>query len=158
MMDALLDPPFAKDPPVKLDIPAKTLGLVLAILGGIGTVFGLLGVMGLTAFAAAVGGGLLVLGALISLAGTALGAWGGYQMYQENRSGKRLVIYGLILSAVGGLVAVFAGSGVGSWIVNALLAFVVYYLVIISRFEGEPKPVSAVPQPPTERREGPPAP
>ncbi|MGH2492287.1 MAG: hypothetical protein ACRDF9_12335, partial [Candidatus Limnocylindria bacterium] len=72
-MDVLLDPPFAKDPPVKLDIPAKMLGLVLAILGGIGTVFGVLGLMGLTAFAAAVGGGLLI-GALIALIGTALGA------------------------------------------------------------------------------------
>jgi len=157
-VDVLLDPPFAKDPPVKLDIPAKTLGLVLAILGGIGTVFGLLGLMGVSAFAAAVGGGLLVIGTLISLVGTAMGAWGGYQMYQEDRRGKRLVIYGLIVNAVGGLFAALAGGGLGSWIVNVALAFVVYYLVIISRYEDEPKLTGAVAPRPPERREGPPAP
>ena len=157
-MDVLLDPPFAKDPPVKLDIPAKTLGLVLAILGGIGTVFGLLGLIGVTAFATVVGGGLLVVGTLIALIGTALGAWGGYQMYQDDRGGKRFVIYGLILSVAGGLVAVLAGAGVGSWIVNAALAFVLYYLVIISRYEDEPKLVGAASSRPPERREGPPTP
>jgi uncharacterized membrane protein YfcA len=157
-MDQLLDPAFAKDPPVKLDIPAKTLGLVLAILGGIGTVFGLLGLMGVTAFAAAVGGGLLVIGTLVSLVGTALGAWGGYQMYQGDRRGKRLVIYGLIVNVVGGLFAALATAGLGSWIVNAVLAFVVYYLVIISRYEGEPKLARAAAPRPPERREGPPTP
>jgi len=158
-MDVLLDPPFAKDPPVKLDIPAKTLGLVLAILGGIGTVFGLLGLIGVSAFATVVGGGgLLVIGTLIALIGTALGAWGGYQMYQGDRGGKRFVIYGLILNAAGGLVAVLSGAGVGSWIVNAALAFVLYYLVIISRFEDEPKLAGAASPRPPERREGPPPP
>lgn len=157
-MDQLLDPGFAKDPPVKLDIPAKTLGLVLAILGAIGTVFGVLGVMGVTAFAAAVGGGLLVVGTLVSLVGTALGAWGGYQMYQEDRRGKRFVVYGLILSVVGGLLAALATGGLGSWIVNAVLAFVIYYLVIISRYSDEPKLAGAVAPRPPERREGPPAP
>lgn len=152
-LDTLLDPPFAKDPPVKLDIPAKTLGLVYAILGGIATAFGL---FGLTALAAVVGGGLLVIGTLISLIGTALSAWGGYQMYQEDRGGKKIAIYGLALNAVGALVAALSGAGLGSFIFNAVVAFILYYLVIISRFGDEPKLVSAAPQTPTERREGPP--
>ena len=156
-MDALLDPPFAKDPPVKLDIPAKTLGLILAILGAIGTIFGVLGLIGVGAFAAAVGGGLLVIGTLIGLIGTAMEAWGGYQMYQEDRGGKRLVIYGIIVNAVGSLLTALVSSGLGGWIINALFAFAIYYLVIISRFEGEPKLVG-VPSPrPPERPQGPPA-
>lgn len=142
-MDALLDPAFAKDPPVKLDIPAKTLGLILAILGGIGTVLGVLGLIGVSAFAAAIGGGLLVIATLVSLAGTAVGAWGGYQMYQEDRRGKRNAVLGLVINTVGGLISVVAGTGLGGFIVGTLINFVIYYLVIISRYEDEPKLVGA---------------
>ncbi|MGH2491298.1 MAG: hypothetical protein ACRDF9_07290 [Candidatus Limnocylindria bacterium] len=158
-MDELLNPSFMKDPPVKLDIPAKTLGLVCAILAGISTFFGVIGLLGVSALTAVAGTGTLFLvGTVINVAGSALVAWGGYKMYQEDRGGKRFVIYGLVVNAVGGLVGVLSGASLGSWIVNAALAFVVYYIVIISRFEGEPKLVSAVPQPPAGRREGPPAP
>ena len=142
-MDALLNPSFAKDPPVKLDIPAKTLGLILAILGGIGTVLGVLGLIGVSAFAAAIGGGLLVIATLVSLAGTAMGAWGGYQMYQEDRRGKRNAILGLVINTVGSLISVFAGAGLGGFIVGTLINFCIYYLVVISRYEDEPKLVSA---------------
>src|ERR1700687_2993451 len=130
-MDQLLDPPFAKDPPVKLDIPAKTLGLVYAVLGGIGAVFGLLGLLGITLRA--------------TLVGTPLAAWGGYRMYQNDHDGKRLVIYGLVLNGLGSLVSALSYGGLGGWIVNAAIIFVLYYLVIISRFEGEPKIVSTTP-------------
>lgn len=146
MLDQLLDPPFAKDPPVKLDIPAKTLGLVYAILGGIGALFGVLGLLGISALSAAIGGGaLLVVGTLIGLVGTALAAWGGYRMYQNDHDGKRLAIYGLVLNAFGALVSALSYGGLGGWIINAAFIFVLYYLVIISRFEGEPKLVSTTP-------------
>lgn len=158
-MDVLLNPPFAKDPPVKLDIPAKTLGLVYAILGAIGTFFGVFALLGSTALAAVAGtGALFVIGTLIGVIGTALAAWGGYRMYQGDRDGKRLVIYGLVASAVGSLIAALGNLGLGGWIFNAVVLFVLYYLVIISRFEGEPKLVANVPPPTGERREGPPAP
>ena len=144
-MNMLLDPPFAKDPPVKLNIPAKTLGLVYAILAAIGVLFGALGVLALlglsgVAAVAGVGGtfGLVVIGSLISLVGTALAAWGGYRMYQGDRSGKRNVIYGLVVSVIGGLVSAF-DTGITNWVVNVAFTFVLYYLVIISRFEDEPK-------------------
>ena len=109
--DPLLDPPFAKDPPVKLNVPAKTFGLVCAILGGIGALFGLFaifGLLGLSAIAASVGAfagifWLAVLGAIITEVGTILAAWGGYQMYQGRRDGKRLLVYGLIVNVVGSL-------------------------------------------------------
>jgi hypothetical protein len=159
LLDALLNPAFAKDPPVKLDIRAKTLGLVYAILAGISTFFGVVGVLGLSALAAVAGNSALFLvGTVINLIGSALVAWGGYQMYQGIRDGKRLVIYGLVASAVGSLIAALGNLGLAGWVVNAVILFVLYYLVIISRFEGEPKLAANVPPPPAERREGPPAP
>jgi hypothetical protein len=145
-LDALLNPPFAKDPPVKLNVPAKTLGGIYAVLGAIAVVFGLFGLLalfGISSYVAAYGlGGFLLLiqiGSLISLVGTALAAWGGYRMYQLDRDGKRLVIYGLVLSAVGGLVTALGSGAVSNWIVSLAITFVLYYLVVISRFEGEAK-------------------
>lgn len=157
-MDVLLNPSFAKDPPVKLDISAKLLGLVCAILGSIGAFFGLIVLLGISGFAVVVGtGALWVIGSLVNLIGEGLFAWGGYRMYQGDRDGKRLVIYGLVANAVGSLVAALGSLDLVGWIVNAAILFVIYYLVIISRFEGEPKLVTST-APPVERREGPPAP
>ena len=51
-MDELLNPSFMKDPPVKLDIPAKTLGIVCAILAGISTFFGVIACSVLSALTA----------------------------------------------------------------------------------------------------------
>ena len=150
-LDALVNPAFAKDPPVKLDIPAKTLGLVYAILGAIAALFGLSGLLGALQlggyFALAGVGGVLflvIIGGLISLVGTAMAAWGGYRMYQADRGGKRIVIYGLVLNALGGLVSALGsfGGGLAGWIVSLVFIFVLYYLVIISRFEDEPKLVA----------------
>jgi hypothetical protein len=157
-MDMLLNPSFAKDPPVKLDIPAKTLGLIYAILAGISTFFGVIGLLGVSALAAVAGtGALFLVGTVINLAGSALVAWGGYRMYQGDRAGKRLAVYGLAASAIGSLIAALGNLGLVGWIVNAVILFVLYYLVIISRFEGDPK-LATKAAPPVERREGPPAP
>ena len=71
--------------------------------------------------------------------GTIVGAWGGYQMYQEKREGKKLAIYGVALNVVGSLIAAIGGSGgLVGWIFGALISFVIYYLIVISRFPGEP--------------------
>lgn len=158
-MDQLLNPSFAKDPPVKLDIPAKTLGLVCAILAGISTFFGVIGLLGVSALAAVAGtGALFWVGTLVNLIGSALVAWGGYKMYQGDRDGKRLAIYGLAASAVGSLIAALGNLGLAGWIFNAVILFIIYYLVVISRFEGDPQVVSGAPQPPVNRPGGPPAP
>jgi hypothetical protein len=114
---------------VKLNIPAKMLGGNYAILGG---------------YVAVAGGGLLFLiliGSLIAEVGTVMAAWGGYRMYQADRGGKTLVIYGLALNALGGLVTALRSLGGGrlNWIVGLAVTFLLYYLVIISRFEGETK-------------------
>jgi hypothetical protein len=150
-VDTLMDPPFMKDPPVKINVPAKTLGLVYAILGGIGAFFGalaILGFMGLSAAANVAGvlGGLYwlgLLGAVVSLAGTAMAAWGGYQMYQEKREGKRTAVLGLAINVVGNLIGALGGFGdIFGWIVSTAIAFVLYYLVLISRFANEPPVVA----------------
>jgi len=147
-LDALLNPPFAKDPPVKLNVPAKTLGGIYAILGAIAALFGLFGVfalLGLSGYVAVAGVGslifLILIGSLIAEAGTVMAAWGGYRMYQADRGGKKLVIYGLALNALGGLVTALGsfGGGLSGWIVGLAFTFVLYYLVIISRFEDETK-------------------
>lgn len=151
MLDSLLAPPFAADPPVKLNVPAKTLGLILAILGAIGAVFGILAVLALLGLNAAGFGGIFLLaliGTIVGAIGTVVGAWGGYQMYQEKREGKKFAIYGLVINTVGSLIAAIGGSGLVGWIVGALIAFVVYYLIVISRFPGEaPLVVSTTPGP-----------
>ena len=147
--ETLLDPPFAKDPPVKLNINAKTLGMVLAILSAIVLLLAIIALPVLfaaSAVGAAVGVNvpqiffLAVIGSLIGLVGTALVAWGGYRMYQENRSGKPLVIYGLVLHVVADLVSSLGALSAGAlvnWVVGTAVTFCLYYLVVISRFPGE---------------------
>jgi hypothetical protein len=44
-----------------------------------------------------------------------------------------------VLSAVGGLVTALGSGAVSNWIVSLAITFVLYYLVVISRFEGEAK-------------------
>lgn len=150
--ETLLDPPFAKDPPVKLNIPAKTLGLVYAILSGIAVLFGLfaiLGLLGLTGIAVGAGAfagvfWLGLLGAIVGEVGSVLVAWGGYQMYQGKREGRPRVVYGLATGVVGSLIGSLGGVGdLVGWVIGAAISFVLYYLVIISRFPDEPPLVPA---------------
>ena len=149
LLASLLDPPFAKDPPVKLNIPAKTLGLVYAILGGISAVLGFFGVIalfGLSAITAVAGVGsvfiLILIGGVIGEIGTIFTALGGYKMYQGDQGGKKTAIYGLAINVVGGLVSSIGsyGAGIPGWIFGTAITFVLYYLVIICRFEDAPKP------------------
>ena len=160
MANILTDPPFAADPPVKLNIPAKTLGLVLLILGAIGIILGILGLTvtfgACTVAGVSVGGCglpiLWLLGALIGLIGVCVGTFGAYQMYQVNRDGKRFVIYGLALGLLGSIVTLIGnivfysgltGIGVGyggaivGLIIDAIVYGIVWYLVIISRWPGD---------------------
>jgi hypothetical protein len=153
--EMLLEPPFAKDPPVKLNVPAKTLGLIIAILAVIGAIFlviALLGAFAVLAIAAAAGAGYLLfflIPLIVNIVATVMSAWGGYQMFQERREGKALVIYALVLYVVASLVqAVFGFGDFVSWLISALIAFAIYYLTVISRFPGEqPLTTGATPTP-----------
>ena len=128
MLDSLLDPPFAKNPAFRAD--AKIVGLVCAILAGLGLVFGLLALPITLALLGAAP--ILALSLIASLVGSALAAYGGYQMYQGKVEGKRLVIYGLIVSFVTSLVAMLLGSG--SQLLSLVIIAIVYYVVVTSRF------------------------
>ncbi|MEO8897868.1 MAG: hypothetical protein ABI352_09485 [Candidatus Dormibacter sp.] len=154
--NALLNPPFANDPPVKLNVNAKTLGLVLTILGVIGILLQLLGliaIFGLCSGYAFGGCGLPIiwlLGDLVGFAGIILGTIGAYRMYQGNPQGKEWVIYGLLLGLLAAIITIIGeyaaysgliGLGVGGGaifglIIDLIVYFIVYYLVIISRFPG----------------------
>src|SRR4029077_8406268 len=82
MANVLTDPPFAADPPVKINVSARILGLVIGILAAIGAIFTLF-VGGLfSVFTFGVGSASLwLIGVLIGLAGEIFGAVGGFQMY-----------------------------------------------------------------------------
>lgn len=157
-MNSLVDPPFAQDPPVKLNVNAKTLGLVLLILGAIGILFALLGLITIFGFCGSLsiyGACSLpvvwLLGELISLAAVVIGTIGAYRMYQGNREGKLWVVYGLILRVVAALVSVVGnyaaysglrtigagGAAIFGFLVDLIICFIVYYLVVVSRFPGE---------------------
>src|ERR1700681_496100 len=98
MANMLTDPPFAADPPIKLNVPAKTLGLVIGILAIIGiildlialpVVFALNNVCTLSGINCTTGiFGLAIISVLIGLVGSVLYAFGGFKMYQLDRSGK----------------------------------------------------------------------
>jgi hypothetical protein len=154
----LVDPPFAHDPPVKVNVNAKTLGLVLLILGALGILLDLLGLIGILGFCTttSIYGGcglpiLWLLGDLISLAGVIIGTIGAYRMYQLNPEGKLFVVYGLILGLVGAVVTVIGnyaaysglvGIGAGGavivgLVIDLIIYFVIYYLVVVSRFPGQ---------------------
>jgi hypothetical protein len=128
MMATLLDPPFAKNPAFRAD--AKIVGIVCAVLGGLGTLFGLLALpftLTLLGFAP-----IVALSLIVNLVGYALAAYGGWKMYQGNAEGKRWVIYGLIVSFVTALIAMLAGSG--SQLLSLLIIAAVYYVVVTSRY------------------------
>ena len=86
-------------------------------------------------------------------------AVGGFRMYQGDRSGKNLVIYGIVVAVIAqvvnligtiiaysGLAGLGLGIGAGAiigFIFWLVIRFIVYYLVVISRFPGEAPLVSS---------------
>jgi len=158
----LTDPPFAADPPVKVNVNAKVLGLVIGIVAVVLAVFGLLGLIAV--FSACTIAGITVsgcglpilwlLGSIVGLGGYIVAAIGGFRMYQLDREGKTYVIYGIALGVLGSLVyligniifysgsllsgyAVGYGGAIVFFIIGVLVDFVVYYMVVISRYPGE---------------------
>jgi len=151
MANILTDPPFAADPPIKVNIPAKTVGIVAAVLGILGLIFfglfGLFAAFALTTLATVCNGltncstggifFLALIGVIVTLVGSLLYLVGGFQMYNLNRAGKNLVIYGLALGLVGGLLELIGGLGAGGFIFDILWFVVGWYIVVISRWPGD---------------------
>ena len=143
-LDTLVNPPFANDPPVKVNFDAKVVGLVVAILAGIGGLFALLALLGLLGLGATFAGIFLlaIIGILVSLVGDVMAAMGGWQMYQGNASGKRLAIYGLALTFLAEIILMI-GFSAGSAILQLILLAVLYYAVVVSRYPGQAPSASA---------------
>jgi hypothetical protein len=159
MANILTDPPFAADPPIKVNIPAKTVGIVAAILGILGLIFfglfGLFAAFALTTLSTVCDGlpncntggifFLALVGVIVTLVGSLLYLIGGFQMYNLNRAGKNLVIYGLALGLVGGLLELIGGLGAGGFIFDILWFVVGWYIVVISRWPGDAPLVASGP-------------
>jgi hypothetical protein len=170
-LETLVHPPFENDPPVKLNISAKIIGLVAAILAGLGVLVYLVSIPVVLAIGSVVtvagiatgthSGILLValLGLVVGLIADLLTLVGGWRMYQENREGKKLVIYGLVIGLLGNLVYEVGVVSFGGFIFTALIDFVIYYIVVISRFPGDPPLVTGTmpPPPPPPPPPGPPS-
>ncbi len=140
-LDTLVNPPFANDPPVKVKFDAKVIGLIVAILAGIGALLSALALLGLLRLGAALSafGGIFVLaliGVTLTLVGDVMAAIGGWQMYQGNESGKRLAIYGLALAFVAEIIQMI-GFSAGSAILSLILLAVLYYAIVVSRYPAQ---------------------
>jgi hypothetical protein len=171
----LVNPPFASNPPLKVNVPAKTFGLVMAIIAAVFAVFTLIVMIGAFTVSSALsnadqianaacnadraqgfnvncsiystsGSAIAGIGVLISFVALCLGAWGGFQMYQGIRRGKALMVYGLVLAALGWLIYAILwgfGAGLAYFIVDLIIYAVIYYFVVISRFPDEAPLVAA---------------
>jgi hypothetical protein len=139
-LDTLVNPPFANNPPVKLNLDAKVVGLVVAILGGLGALFVFLALLSLLGFGAALSAAgiffIALIGVILNLVADVMAAIGGWQMYQGNESGKRLAIYGLAIAFVAEIIQMIGFSS-SSAIVPLILLALVYYAVVVSRYPAK---------------------
>ncbi len=140
-LDALVNPPFATNPPIRLSVDARFIGLTVAILAG------LLGLLGMYDILLLFNAGfkssyaatwiLLFVDTVVNLVADAMGLIGGWRMFKRDPSGKRLAIYGLALAfIVQALLGLGFGTGLSSIVWLVLLAML-YYAVVVSRFAGD---------------------
>lgn len=143
-LNTLVNPPFAQDPPVKLNIDARILGIVCVVIGTLGALFALLAILALGAFVTVYGQSgvfaLALVGSLVTIVAGAMAAVGGWRMYQGNAEGKRLVIYSLAINVVGQIVTGIGQARLGGLILYLIVIAIIYYLVVISRFTQAPPP------------------
>jgi hypothetical protein len=149
-MEMLVHPPFENDPPLKMNVPAKTLGLILAIVYLIFAILSLIGIplaLGIGVLVAAGGGGhitlLIIAGAVIALVGNVLVALGGFRMNGLKPEGKTSVIYGLFTGVIASVVGAIGFESANGIVGSIIVAAIVYYFVIISRFPSEAPLVAA---------------
>ncbi len=181
-LETLLHPPFETDPPVKLNISATVIGIIAAILGALGILGYLVAIPAVFAIGAIATGlgvyhpgilGVALVGLVIGFVGAVLETVGGWRMYKANPEGKKLVIYSIAVGAIGSIVYGIGYNGVGGIVIGLIIDFIIYYIVIISRFPNEaplvaagtappppppPPPPSSPPPPPPSSYEPPPPP
>jgi uncharacterized protein YqgC (DUF456 family) len=153
-LDPLVEPTFIdrEKPPVPLNIPAKVIGLISAILSALSLLGYLIAIPAVLliataqqVFGVAIPGtthsGVLIIalvGLAVGLAADLMTLVGGWQMFNGSKEGKTLVIYGLVIGFAGSIIfnIGFATYGAGL-IFGLIITAIVYYLVVISRFPDE---------------------
>lgn len=155
-MNRLTDPAWGESPPLKVNVDSRVLGLVIGILSLVaGLAWLLVSIAGLWVTSVnpycssfAEGGAscgntagifvLALIGFLLVVAGYLLSAVGGFRMFAMVHEAKGQAIYGLLLGVIGGLIATIGYGGFLSVLIfDVVLAIVVYYLIVVSRFPDE---------------------
>jgi chromate transport protein ChrA len=131
VLRSLVEPAFAKDPPLKIFLPTTVVGAVVCVLGALGVLTSVLGILRVTLSVTGVGTWIVAMLLLVRAAGAGLVAYGGYQMYQYDSAWKSRVIYGLALYfATEIFLALFSPL---NELISFLATAVAYYLVVLSR-------------------------
>jgi hypothetical protein len=164
LFDFLIHPTFwdPNNPPLKVNVNAKTIGLVAAILGAIGLLLYLflipatlaigtaMTVLG-TAIPGTVHPGILIValvGLVIALISEILWTWGGWKMYNEDAEGRKMVVASLGISIVGSIVYNIGSGSATGWLGSLIISAIIYYFVMIARFPNEAPLTASTPPPP----------
>jgi len=130
MLRSIVEPAFAKDPPLKLSLSPTVVGGVVCVLGSLGVVAAILGLLRATLVVTGVGTWIVALLLLVRAVGAGVAAYGGYRMYQYDSGWKTRIIYGLFAYFVTE-VLLLVTSPAGELIGIAITALT-YYLVVVS--------------------------
>ncbi|MBV8528886.1 MAG: hypothetical protein JOZ75_11260 [Candidatus Dormibacteraeota bacterium] len=156
-MSSLTEPMWAESPPLKVNVDSRVLGLVIGIISLVAclawllvSITGLWIVGSVNPYCSSIvqeGTGcgstsgifaLGLIGFLLVVAGYLLVAAGGFRMFAMVHEAKRQAIYGLLLGVIGGLIATIGYGGFLSVLIfDVVLALVVYYLIVVSRYPDE---------------------
>ena len=143
-LDSLVNPPFATNPPIRISVDAKYIGLAVAILA---LPFALANSYNLVVLLSALNSGiqsinvgiwlLFFVDIVLTLVAAVMALIGGWRMLRRDPAGKRLAIYGVGLAfLVEALIGLGFGTGLSS-IVRLVILAMLYYAVVVSRFAGE---------------------
>jgi len=164
--NALVEPTWlTSNPPLKVNVPAKTYGLVLGILAVLGAIGALIAMIAAFTFSATIGSlatsvcnydhsiglspagcglasgsAIAGIGELVVLVAMVIGAWGGFQMYQGVHRGRALLAYAMALAVIGQLVYLVLwgiGGAIAFFIVYLVIYAVIYYFLVVSKFPDE---------------------
>lgn len=147
--NVIVNPPFRNDPPVKVNVTARTMGiiaLVFGILGGLALLLLLPAVVFVSTAANDLchlyndcvtnSYPLATFGIVVGIVGVVAQIVGGIWMMNGQVKGRALLVYALILGVLGNLL-VTVNYGGGTSFFGIVLDLVIYYFLVIARFPGE---------------------
>ena len=156
----LVRPPFAVRGSARIQLDSRSLALVLAIVMTLASLFFLIGLPVTVTLCRLPGCSfptVRTLGVAMDLAGALVATGGCVLMYRLNPAGRALAVYGLVVLALGGVVALIgndifvaanstfytAGAGAAIFLVVQLVAVaLIYCLVVVSRAPVQPPAVA----------------